>query len=142
MIVCHVKAIKHNNNMVDVTPAAKQHRQSTACVSPTDILDIITVPTPVSGKAFIKIEIVNLMSKVPIGHICAARVKAIMKHQKQYNVSFFKASIYCLLANHENGTVISGEFTGKGPPPICSDTDMKQIAKSLEEEVGKTYISW
>jgi hypothetical protein len=36
MIVRHVKAIKHNNKMVDVTPAAKQHRRSTVCVSPTD----------------------------------------------------------------------------------------------------------
>jgi hypothetical protein len=141
MIVCHVKAIKHNNNMADVSPAAKQHHHSTACVSPIDILDIITLTTPASGKAFNKIEVVNLMSKVPIGHICAARAKAIMKHQKQYNVSFSKVSIYCLLAHHANGTVISGEFTGKGRPPICSDTDMKQIAKSLEKEVGKTYSS-
>jgi hypothetical protein len=29
MIVRHVKAIKHNNKMVDVTPAAKRHRRST-----------------------------------------------------------------------------------------------------------------
>jgi hypothetical protein len=125
MIVWHVKAIKHNNNMVDVTPAAKQHRRSTACVSSTDTLDIITLPTPASGKAFKKIEVVNLMSKVPVGHIHIATAKAIMKHQKQYNVSLSKASIYCLLANHANCTVISGEFTGKGRPLICSDTDMK-----------------
>jgi hypothetical protein len=79
------------------------------------------------------------MSKAPVGHIRAATAKAIMKHQKQYDVSLSKASIYRLLANHANGTVISREFTGKGRPPICSDTDMKQIAKSSEEEVGKTY---
>jgi hypothetical protein len=100
--------------MVDVTPAAKQHRRSTACVSPTDTLDIITLPTPASGKAFNKFEVVNLMSKVPVGHIHAAMAKAIMKHQKQYDVSLSKVSIYCLLTNHANGTVISGEFTGKG----------------------------
>ncbi len=139
MIVQHVKAIKHNNKMVDVTPAAKQHRRSTVCVSPTDTFDIITLPTPASGKAFKNIEFVNLMSKVPVGHIRAATAKAIMKHQKQYNVSLSKASIYCLMTNHANVTVISGEFTGKGRPPICSDTDLKLIAKSLEEEVGKTY---
>jgi hypothetical protein len=83
MIVRHVKAIKHNNKMVDVTPAAKGHRRSTACVSPTDTLDIIILPTPTSGKAFNKTEVVNLMLKVPVGHIRAATVKAIMKHQKQ-----------------------------------------------------------
>jgi hypothetical protein len=54
------------------------------------------------------------MSKVRVGHIRAAMAKAIMKHQKQYNVSLSKASIYRLLANHANGAVISGEFTGKG----------------------------
>jgi hypothetical protein len=86
MIVRYVKAIKHNNKMVDVTPAAKQHRRSTACVSPTDTFDIITLPAPTSGKTFNKIEVVNLMSKVPVGHICAATANAIMKHQKQYNV--------------------------------------------------------
>ncbi len=126
-----VKAIKHNNKIVDVTPAARQHHLSTACVSPTDTLDIITLPTPASGKAFKKIEVVNLMSKVPVGHIPAAMAKAIMKHQKQYNVSVSKVSIYHLLANNANGTVILGEFTGKGRPPICSDTDMKQISKSV-----------
>jgi hypothetical protein len=86
MIVQHVKEIKHNNKMVDVTPVAKQHRHSTACVSPTDTLDIVTLPTPTSGKAFNKIEVVNLMLKVPVGHIHAAIAKAIMKHQKQYDV--------------------------------------------------------
>ena len=139
MIVRHVKAIFHNNKMVDATPAAKQQCCSTACVSPTDTCDIITLPTPASGKAFNKIEVLNLMSKVTDCHIRAATAKAIIKHQKQYHVSLSKASIYRLLANHANGTVISGEFTGKGRPPICSDTDMKLIAKSLEEEVGKAY---
>jgi hypothetical protein len=51
MIVWHVKAVKHNNKMVDVTPAVKQHRRSTACVSPTDTLDIITLPTPATQRA-------------------------------------------------------------------------------------------
>ncbi len=83
MIVRHVKAIKHNNKMVDVTPAAKQHRPSTACVSPTNTLDIITLPTPTSVKAFNKIEVVNLMSKVSVGRIRAAMAKATTKHQKQ-----------------------------------------------------------
>jgi hypothetical protein len=46
-------------------------------------LDIIILPTPTSGKAFNKTEVVNLMLKVPVGHIRAATVKAIMKHQKQ-----------------------------------------------------------
>ncbi len=114
MIVRHVNAIKHNNKMVDVTPAAKRHRRSTACVSPTDTLDIIILPTPTSRKAFNQIEVVNLMLKVPVGHIRAATVKAIMKHQKQYDISLSKAYIYHLLTNYANDTVISGEFTGKG----------------------------
>ncbi len=81
------------------------------------------------------------MSKVPVGHIhtCAATVKSSIAHQKKYNISCSQASIYCLLANHAKGVIVSGEFTGKGRPPICSDTDMKHIAQSLDEEVGKTY---
>jgi hypothetical protein len=51
----------------------------------------------------------------------------------------FHASIYCLMANHAKGLIISGDFRGGGRPPICSDTDMKQIAESFHEEVGKTY---
>jgi hypothetical protein len=136
MIVWHVNDGIHNNKKDIATPTAKRCCRSHAYVSPTGI---ITLPTPASGKAFNKIEVVDLMSKVPVGHIRAETAKAIMAHQKQYNVSLSKASIYCLLANNSNGTVISGEFTGKGRPPKCSDTDMKQIAKSLEEEVGKTY---
>ena len=111
MIVQHVNDGIHNNKKDIATPNAKRCHHSRACVSPTDT---ITLPIPASGKAFNKIEVVNLMSKVPVGHIHAAMAKAIMKHQKQYDVSLSKVSIYCLLTNHANGTVISGEFTGKG----------------------------
>jgi hypothetical protein len=72
--------------MVDVTPAAKQHRHSTACVSPADTLDIITLPTPASEKLSTKIEVVNLMSKVSVGHIRAATAKAIMKLIRSYTM--------------------------------------------------------
>jgi hypothetical protein len=44
-----------------------------------------------------------------------------------------------MLANHAKGVITSGEFTGKSRPPICSDSDMKQIAEALEEEEGKTH---
>jgi hypothetical protein len=88
-----------------------------------------------------KMEEMNIMVKFPVGHvhICTATLKAILAHQKQNKGSCFKTSIYCMLANHAKGVIISGEFTGKGRPPIYSDTDMKQIAEALEEEVGKTY---
>jgi hypothetical protein len=43
------------------------------------------------------------------------------------------------MANHAKGLIISGDFRGGGQPPICSDTDMKQIAESLDKEVRKTY---
>ena len=92
----------------------ERQRRSTACVSPTDTCDIITLPTPASSKAFNKIEVLNLMSKVTDCHIHAATAKATIKHKKQYHVSLSKASIYRMLANHANGSVISGEFTGKG----------------------------
>ena len=45
------------------------------------------------------------------------------------NVSCSKPSIHRLLSNHANGKL-------KGPVLICSDADMEQIAKSLDEEVG------
>lgn len=43
------------------------------------------------------------------------------------------------MTNHAKGLIISGEFKGGGRPPICSDTDLKRIAESLDEKVGKTY---
>ncbi len=60
MIVHHVKAIKHNNKMVDVTPAAKQHCRSTTCVSPTDNSNV-HLPAPKSGSGYSKMEVVNIM---------------------------------------------------------------------------------
>ncbi len=81
------------------------------------------------------------MSKVPVCHLHtrAAMVKAILAHQKKINVSCSQASIYCLLANHAKDVIVSGEFTGKRQPLISSDTDMKHIDQSLDEEIGKTY---
>jgi hypothetical protein len=90
MIVQHVNDGIHNNRKDIATPTAKRCRHSPACVSPTDI---ITLPTSASGKAFNKIEVVNLMSKVPVGHMHAETAKAIMAHQKQCNVSLPKAFI-------------------------------------------------
>ncbi len=111
MIVRHVNDGIHNNKKDIATPNAKRCRHSCACVSPTDT---ITLPIPASGKAFNKIEVVNLMSKVPVSHMHAERARAIMAHQKQCNVSLSKTAIYRMLANHANGFVISVEFTGKG----------------------------
>ncbi len=65
MIVWHVKAIKHNNKMVDVTPAAKRHRHSTACVSPTDNSNV-HLPAPKIGSGYSKMEVVNIMLELPV----------------------------------------------------------------------------
>jgi hypothetical protein len=141
MIVWHVTDGRNNNKHDTDTPPAKRYRRSPAYVSPTDTNDSINLPTPKSGTAYNKIEAVNILLKVPVGHFHtrAAMVKAILAHQKKINVSCSQACIYCLLANQAKGVIISGEFTGKGRPPICSDTDMKHIAHSLDDEVGKTY---
>ncbi len=140
MIVWHVKAIKHNNKMVDVTPAAKQHRRSTACVNPTHNSNV-HLPAPESGSGYSKMEVVNIMLELPVEDGClrAATVKAIAEHQKKHNVLCCAKTIYCLLKRHANGNAISGQFTGKGRPPTISDADVIRIAQSLEEEVGKTY---
>jgi hypothetical protein len=63
---------------------------------PTDTVDSITLPPPTGGKAYNKIEVMNIMLKVPVGHvhICATMLKAILAHQKQYDVSCSKTSIY------------------------------------------------
>ncbi len=66
MIVPHVNDGVHNNKKDIATPNAKRCHHSRACVSPTDT---ITLPIPARGKAFNKIEVVNLMSKVPVGHM-------------------------------------------------------------------------
>jgi hypothetical protein len=86
-------------------------------------------------------EVVNIMSKVPVGHVHSrdAMIKVILEHQKKYNVPCSQANIYRVMANHAKGLIISGDFKGGGRPPICSDTDLKRIAESLDEEVGKTY---
>jgi hypothetical protein len=141
MIVRHVTDGRNNNKHDTDTPPAKRYHRSRACVSPTYTDDSINLPTPESGTAYNKIEVVNILSKVPVGdiHSRAATVKAILAHQKKYNFSCSQASIYRLLAIHAKGVIVSGEFSGKGQPPICSDTDMKHIAQSLDEEVGKTY---
>jgi hypothetical protein len=141
MIVWHATDGRNNNKHDANTPPAKRYRCSPACVSPTDSNDIINLPTPQSGTAYNKIEVVNILLKIPVGHFhtCAAMGKAIPAHQKKINVSCSQASFYCLLANHAKGVIVSGEFTGKGQPPICSDTDMKHITQSLDEEIGKTY---
>jgi hypothetical protein len=129
MIVRHVKAIKHNNKMVDVTPAVKQHRCSTICVSPTDNSNVHLL-APESGSGYNKMEVVNIMLKIPVkdGLLRSATAKAILKHQKQHDVQCCVRTIYCLLESHANGNAISGQFTGKGRPSTISDGNMKQIA--------------
>ncbi len=129
MIVWHVKAIKHNNKMVDVTPAAKQDCRSTVCVSPTDDSNV-HLPAPKSGSGYNKMEVVNIMLKIPVedGLLRSATAKAILEHQKQHDVQCCVRTIYCLLERHANGNAISGQFAGKGRPPTISDGGVKQIA--------------
>jgi hypothetical protein len=133
MIVRHVKAIKHNNKMVDVTPAAKRHCHSTACVSLTDNSNV-HLPAPESGSGYSKMEVVNIMLELPVedGRLQAATVKAIAEHQRKHNVLCCAKTIYRLLKRHANGNAISGQFAGKGRPPTISDANVKQIAQSLE----------
>jgi hypothetical protein len=113
MIVWHVTDGRNNNKHHTGIPPAKRYRRSPNCVSPTDTDDSNNLPTPKSGTAYNKIEVVNILSKVPVGHIHtrAATVKAILAHQKKYNISCSKASIYRLLANHAKGVIVAGEFS-------------------------------
>jgi hypothetical protein len=107
MIVRHVTDGRNNNKHDTNTPPAKRYRHSPACVSSTDTNDSINLPTPKSGTAYNKIEVVNILSKVPVGHFHtrAATVKAILAHQKKINLSCSQASIYCLLADHANQVI-------------------------------------
>ncbi len=95
MIVRHVIEGQNNNKHDTDTPPAKRYCLSTACVSPTVTTESINLPTPERGPAYNKIEVVNIMSKVPVGHIHtrAATLKAILEHQKRYNVPCSQASI-------------------------------------------------
>lgn len=141
MIVWHVTEGKNNNKHDIGTPPAKRYRRGTACVSPIVSADSINLPNPESGAAYNRMEVVNIMLKIPPEdvHIRAATLKVILNHQKKYNVPCSKSTIYRLLANHAKGQIIFGDFSGGGRPQICSDTDMKRIAESLNAEVGKTY---
>ncbi len=99
--------------------------------------------------SFIKKFVIPLFSDTIITITAAAKnlssipgskyVRATLEHQNQHNVICSARTIYRLLERHANGNAISGQFTGKGRPPTISDADMKQIAQSLEVEVGKTY---
>ncbi len=70
MIVRHVTAIKYNHKTVDITPAAKRNRRSTACVSPTDNGNSVLLPAPKSasgyqdggGKYYVKLSCQGLPS--------------------------------------------------------------------------------
>ena len=141
MIVWHVTEGKNNNKHDIGTPPTKRYRRGTACVSPIVSADSINLPNPESGAAYNRMEVVNIMLKIPLEdvHIRAATLKVILNHQKKYNVPCSKSTIYSLLSNHAKGQIIFGDFRGGGRPQICSDTDMKRIAESLDAEVGKTY---
>jgi hypothetical protein len=84
MIVWHVTDGRNNNKHDTDTPPAKSYCHSPACVSPTDTNDSINLPNPKSGTAYNKIEWVNILSKVFVGHIHTrtATVKAILAYQK------------------------------------------------------------
>jgi hypothetical protein len=76
MIAGHVTECKYNNKHDTHTPPAKRFRQTTACVSPTVTANSINLPNPESGNAYNKMEVVNIMSKVPERtHIHAAMVE-------------------------------------------------------------------
>ena len=70
-IVRHVTEGKNNNEHDAGTLPGKRYRRTTACVSPAVTTDSINLPTPEteSGYAYNKIEVVNIMLKVPIGDV-------------------------------------------------------------------------
>lgn len=88
MIVWHVTENQNNNKLYSVTPPAKRSCQTTPRVSPIVTDDSINLPTPENGIAYTKSEVVNIMSKVPVGdvHSRAATIKVILEHQKKYSV--------------------------------------------------------
>ncbi len=83
MIVRHVtEECKYNKKHDTGTPPAKRCRCTTACVSPTITANSINLPNPDSGNAYNKMEVVNIMLKVPeCTHTHAATVEVILKHQ-------------------------------------------------------------
>ncbi len=109
MILWQVTDGRNNNEHDTHPPPAKRYHHSRVSVSPTDTNNSINLPTPESGTAYNKDEVVNILSKVPVGdiHTRAAMVKAILAHQKKYNVSCSQASIYHLLAIHAKGVILS-----------------------------------
>ena len=140
MIVRHItEGTKINNKHDTSTPPAKRYRRSAVCVSPTVIEQSINLPAPQSGTAYNKIEVVAILLKILDAGTRAATLKAILEHQNRYDVPCSRNTIYRLMRNHNDGIIISGDFRGPGQPPICCDSDMKQIAESLDVEVGKTY---
>lgn len=88
MIVRHVTENQNNNKLYSVTPPAKRSCQTTPRVSPIVTDDSINLPTPENRIAYTKSEVVNIMSKVPVGdvHSRAATIKVILEHQKKYSV--------------------------------------------------------
>jgi hypothetical protein len=104
----------------------KRHRRSTVCVSLTDNSND-HLPAPKSGSGYNKMEVVNIMLKIPVkdGLLRSATAKAILEHQKQHDVQCCVRTIYRLLERHANGNAISGQFTEKGRPPTISDGNMK-----------------
>ncbi len=80
MVFRHIIEGQNNNKHDTNTPPAKRYCHSTACVSPAVTTENINLPTTESGTAYNKIEMVNIMSKVPVGHIHtrAATLKAIL----------------------------------------------------------------
>jgi len=116
MIVWHVTEGKNNNKHDIGTPPAKRYRHGTACVSPIVSADSINLPNPESGAAYNRMEVVNIMLKIPLEdvHIRAATLKVILNHQKKYNVPCSKSTIYSLLSNHAKGQIIFGDFRGGG----------------------------
>ena len=79
--------------------------QSTPHVSPIVTIDSINLQTPENGNAYTKSEVVNIMSKVPVGDVRsrAAMIKVILEHQKKYSVPCSQTTIYCLMKNHGKG---------------------------------------
>jgi hypothetical protein len=102
---------QHNSQKDKRTPAPKQQCKSHACVSPTGNRDSVQLPKLKSGKGYNKIEIVNIMLKVPCDNrnLQHATIQAIVDHQMQHNTPCCSRTFYCLLEKHAHGGITSLE---------------------------------
>ena len=119
MIVRHVTECKYDNKHDTGTLPAKRCRCTTACVSPTVTANSINLPNLESGNAYNKMEVVNIMLKVPeCNHSCCySRSDSEASTEIQYsmlqNFYLLCAGKPCKGSNNKE----KAEFTAKNKIP-------------------------